>query len=478
MEENRAEAGAAARETHAPAAFVAFAAYALCNWLLTSRVFPIGTAAAPLCRDVATLSEGALFLAVALLASRRPRALAKPAFVVLPCVFSLAGAALLALPTAGSSALSMLGITALLLSAVFMMLSAGCALARLDAKALPICVLVGLGLSYLLRFALAGLEGTPALLLYVALQLTAVFAGRRDVAATLDELTRGETPEELTLTNPFSFLPKNHRLFVCLGLFQLAYGIALSFGEVNVTPLATFAGVLPLLGVALFALVARRMPRFDTLFGMALLLVMSGFLFTGASQQMAAPITSNLLEAGSSCFMLVFWPALAMLAARNRTGTLPLFAWSGFLLCLGVTAGAALGRLFYAGTSVGVVLSSVLSALVVLSMAAYAMFGMRGFSFDETIASLASIPEAHDDEAHATARPQTFLADMAAAVELTAREREVFELLAQGRNGGYIQRQLGVSYNTVKTHVAHIYTKFGVHSHQELIDLVEQRVGK
>ncbi len=477
MEEGRTGTDAAARGAHAPAAFVAFAAYALCNWLLTSRVFPIGTAAAPFCRDVATLAEGALFLAVALVASRRPRMLAKPAFAVLPCVLSLAGAALLTLPDAGSAVLATLGITALLLSAVFVMLSAGCALARLDAKLLPVCVLVGLGLSYLLRFALVGLEGTPALLLYVALQLVAVFAGLHDAGATLDSLAQGESPEELTLTNPFSFLPKGHRLFVCLALFQLSYGAALSFGEVNVTPLATFAGVLPLMGVALFALVARRMPRLDTLFGMALLLVMSGFLFTGASQQLAAPITSNLLEAGSSCFMLVFWPALAMLAARNRTGTLPLFAWSGFLLCVGVTVGAALGRVFYAGTSAGVVLGSMLGAIAVLSMAAYAMFGMRGFSFDETVAGLAAIPEAHDEGAH-PARPQAFLADMAAGVELTARECEVFELLAQGRNGGYIQRQLGVSYNTVKTHVAHIYTKFGVHSHQELIDLVEQRAGK
>lgn len=476
MSERQTEAAGSGTHGQAVPAFVAFAAYALCNWLLTSRVFPIGTALDPFCRDVATLAEGALFLVVALVASRRPRVLAKPAFVALPCALSLAGAALLALPATGSPVLATLGITALLLSAVFVMLSAGCALARLDARLLPVCVLVGLGLSYLLRFALAGLEGTPALLLYVALQLAAVFAGRSDVATTLDGLAHGETPEELTLTNPFSFLPKNHRLFVCLGLFQLAYGIGLSFGEVNATPLATFAGVLPLMGAALFALAARRMPRLDTLFGMALLLVMSGFLFTGASQQLGAPITSNLLEAGSSCFMLVFWPALAMLAARNRTGTLPLFAWSGFLLSVGVTAGAALGRLFYAGTSAGVVLSSILSALVVLSMAAYAMFGIRGFSFDKTVASLAASPEVH--ESAAPARPQSFLADMAATAELTAREREVFELLAQGRNGGHIQRQLGVSYNTVKTHVAHIYTKFGVHSHQELIDLVEERAGR
>ena len=110
-------------------------------------------------------------------------------------------------------------------------------------------------------------------------------------------------------------------------------------------------------------------------------------------------------------------------------------------------------------------------------MAAYAMFGMRGFSFDETVASLAAIPAPHAGEER-PARPRAFLADMAVAAELTAREREVFELLAQGRNGGYIQRQLGVSYNTVKTHVAHIYTKFGVHSHQELIDLVERRAAQ
>ena len=35
-----------------------------------------------------------------------------------------------------------------------------------------------------------------------------------------------------------------------------------------------------------------------------------------------------------------------------------------------------------------------------------------------------------------------------------------------------IQQALGVSYNTVKTHVAHIYAKLGVHTHQELLDFV------
>ncbi len=61
---------------------------------------------------------------------------------------------------------------------------------------------------------------------------------------------------------------------------------------------------------------------------------------------------------------------------------------------------------------------------------------------------------------------------------LTEREREVFVLLAHGRNGRYIMDNLVISRNTAKTHIKHIYSKLGVHSHQELIDLAsgaEQR---
>lgn len=57
---------------------------------------------------------------------------------------------------------------------------------------------------------------------------------------------------------------------------------------------------------------------------------------------------------------------------------------------------------------------------------------------------------------------------------LTAREREVFVLLAHGRNGRYIMDHLVISRNTAKSHIKHIYSKLGIHSHQELIDLATQ----
>jgi DNA-binding CsgD family transcriptional regulator len=61
---------------------------------------------------------------------------------------------------------------------------------------------------------------------------------------------------------------------------------------------------------------------------------------------------------------------------------------------------------------------------------------------------------------------------------LTARETEILELLARGRNSAAIQDKLVLSRNTIKTHVKNIYAKLGVHSQQELIDLVEQATGE
>jgi DNA-binding NarL/FixJ family response regulator len=45
---------------------------------------------------------------------------------------------------------------------------------------------------------------------------------------------------------------------------------------------------------------------------------------------------------------------------------------------------------------------------------------------------------------------------------LSAREREVLALVAQGRSNRLIARELFVSEATVKTHLVHIYTKLGV----------------
>lgn len=60
---------------------------------------------------------------------------------------------------------------------------------------------------------------------------------------------------------------------------------------------------------------------------------------------------------------------------------------------------------------------------------------------------------------------------------LTPREREVFALVARGRNAEHIGKQLFISVHTTKTHMSRIYRKLEVNSQQQIIDMVDERMG-
>jgi DNA-binding NarL/FixJ family response regulator len=57
--------------------------------------------------------------------------------------------------------------------------------------------------------------------------------------------------------------------------------------------------------------------------------------------------------------------------------------------------------------------------------------------------------------------------------KLSNRQAEVFCYLARGRNAAAIAKVLFISESTVKTHIAHIYRRLGIHTQQELIDAID-----
>ncbi len=65
--------------------------------------------------------------------------------------------------------------------------------------------------------------------------------------------------------------------------------------------------------------------------------------------------------------------------------------------------------------------------------------------------------------------------EVARAHDLTAREADVLYLLAQGRDTDSIAEACSLAKNTVKSYRKAIYAKLGVHSRQEVIDLVAPR---
>jgi DNA-binding NarL/FixJ family response regulator len=65
-------------------------------------------------------------------------------------------------------------------------------------------------------------------------------------------------------------------------------------------------------------------------------------------------------------------------------------------------------------------------------------------------------------------QPSAFEASGALAV-LSAREREVFDLLVRGYDNGAIAAELSIARRTVDTHRSHVFSKVGVHSIGELM---------
>jgi DNA-binding CsgD family transcriptional regulator len=56
---------------------------------------------------------------------------------------------------------------------------------------------------------------------------------------------------------------------------------------------------------------------------------------------------------------------------------------------------------------------------------------------------------------------------------LSVREEEILCYLVRGKSAKSIAAAAYISYNTVKTHISHVYQKLGVHTREELMQLVE-----
>ena len=74
--------------------------------------------------------------------------------------------------------------------------------------------------------------------------------------------------------------------------------------------------------------------------------------------------------------------------------------------------------------------------------------------------------------ASAEGRMAIRVSDLSRAYNLSPREEEVLQLIAQGDTVAEIEEVLYVSQGTVKAHINHIYRKFNIHSKSELFELL------
>lgn len=492
----------------------------LSTWPLNSTAYPGFNDFFPMARDVATVF-GALFaFALAFAAMRRPRVLASGGYLALSLAAMFVGVgAMFAGAQLQSPLLSALGACSRNAGSLVGVMYVTLMLSVLPRRA----CLAFLAAAYLLKYGWMGaLWHVPS---GVKWAIFAVLPALCTVALYLfarRQLGRVDCPEppgDLAITNPLSFLPFTHGLFVVILMFSAAQGFVITYGSQNSLPMPFIFAGIPV-AVVMVLVACGRLGRLDGLYTVAFGLVLAGLLLVPASLSgllEAGLAVNTLLNAGNDVFNLVVVFMAAQIAARNLYAALPMIMAVRVASGLGTELGASTGHLANYATGGNPMFMLVAIAACTLAFTLYNFYVMRKFSFDRTILGIEPVRwVASDASAQGAPAPLQGAAGpvpsgprqpaglegggapgrkaseggsdtraaapldgacdaLAAERGLTARESQVLALLARGRNVAYIQQGLVLSRNTVKSYVASVYSKLGVHSHQAVIDLVEEK---
>lgn len=256
------------------------------------------------------------------------------------------------------------------------------------------------------------------------------------------------------------------RFVVCVLLFCVATGYARCSRGVDgaAVPINVEASFLVLL--VLFYLFVKKVDFVDAIFSLSVVLVFAGFLCAPLTLHIDSSVASTCLMLGGCCFEVLLWMVLAGIGERNILLLMPVFALTHCARQVGTVVGAVTANASMAIYQNHASLSASLALSCAFAFFVFLWMGFRDFSFSRVIFGIREEPLQDSRDTIATR-----CAELSREKGLTAREREILELLARGRNTAFIMGSLVLSRNTVRSHVKHTYSKLGIHSHQELIDL-------
>ncbi len=478
------EAGEFARDRACWRVTGGYACRILAVLLMNQALFPLFDGVFTYTRDISILFSAACMFCVALLSMYRPRLVDGRLMnrAALACIPVAAALVLVALRL-GSAPLLVFGAALATLCRTWSGMQADFSAVRLGLPRAGVCVALGSALAYLADALVMSLPAAVGVALdLLVLSPLVIFLCHGPAEDLLGEISASEPVAEVSVTRPTTFLPLTNNLFAFQFIMYVTLGFALRSGEIEGVPsFGTWMAFAMAVALCAYALWRRGDMSIDFLCNVALMFLFAALMFPIAGAQWASYLVNSMLVMVNSLYNVMITYTLLALAGRNRLTACAIFCWAGGLSSVGTTLGALAGTtgnaLIASGASGGV---SLLVGAVVLALLAYVLFGLRTFSFRDTIAGVTepgpdrpAVVDAPDaDEAF-----ERRCRRIAQEAGLTPREAQVFSMLARGRNREYIEERIGVSRNTVKAHVKHVYAKLGIHSHQELIDLVEGHDG-
>ncbi len=366
-------------------------------------------------------------------------------------------------------------------ASAIMLVKLGVFFSTLDQNQAGILVATMLVATSVLFFIITSIGGTVAsLLTCLCLALGSVLSLRLKVTSQAmlrteqnSEGGSGDIPISVALGKGMPRISRVH--FFAMLFYGVAFGysslIGLSQSTSNSSLLISTQIVTMLAALHILTLEIWKKGSFDYGFLQwpLLILIVVGLLPLPYAEGDLTIFFTAVLLFGFACYDVANWLILSDLSHRHN----PLFTFGfgrGFL-CLGLLAGRLLWWVTANVASSESFQVQIPIAIVILLFCTIIIISLPVLR--TTALKRSESPEAEEPDAWSHACRQ-----LASGHGLTARETEVFQLLAKGWSQKAINEKLVISPHTAKAHVSHIYSKLGVHSRQELMRMVEEAANR
>lgn len=263
---------------------------------------------------------------------------------------------------------------------------------------------------------------------------------------------------------------------LCVLTVSITYGV-LDTSVIHASYSATQAGFISqfggLVAAAIFVayITFSKSPAYTTLFNIILGILAAGLLFLPFTSDAYGLAFNIVAAAGWKLILLVFYVLILERFSDHEPLATSSLALAYALPRFGLLIGTNVIFLFATDdveSFVALVPTSFFLLYLILMTVWFINNQARKKAeqkAEETEKLVEQFQKSHEDYR------QSRIADIAEAHHLTQREREVTQLLAEGRDLAYICSELYLSRNTVKSYTKSIYAKLNIHSKQELIDL-------
>lgn len=186
-------------------------------------------------------------------------------------------------------------------------------------------------------------------------------------------------------------------------------------------------------------------------------------------------------------FRILHWVVLCLIVCQKRISPILVFGLGAGVQSLGSGIGSIAGSYYlhlFTDTTSTLIVCVALTAIVIVC--AFLLFSEKDFDklfepaddSENTLIDMfgeTSFPVMNFDTATPVVKANftETIEALSNRYHLSNRETEVFRCLAMGFSASMISEKLCISWNTVRGHSRNVYTKLGIHSRQELMELVE-----